>query len=39
MYLHREEQDGAVEGKGIVTRYTLLRSTRNKERRIIDTYL
>ena len=39
MYLHREGEDGVVEGKGIVTIRTILRSTRNKGIGSIDTYL
>ena len=37
--LHSEEEDGTVEGGGIVTRCTLLRSTRNKGRERIDNHL
>ena len=39
LYLHREEEYGPVEGKGIVTIFTLIRSNRKKGVVRIGTYL
>ena len=39
LYLHREEKDGEVEFKGLITIFNLIRSTRNKGRGRMDTYL
>ena len=39
IYLNREEEDSAVKVKGIITRYTVLRSTGEKEKGSIETNL
>ena len=39
LYLHRKEKDGEVEVKGLITICNLLRSTWNKGRGRMDTYL
>ena len=39
IYLNREEEDSAVKVKGIITRYTVLRITREKEKGSIETNL
>ena len=39
MYLHREEDYGVVEGKGLIIIYTPLRSNMNKGRVRMEPYL